>query len=120
MTPVPFFRILIHGDGINVPCTTESNRTLGWGPPDAEQPPIVGFYTTRYVRAPDVDTARKKAIAAVAKLWSEPPFSEINRGKPPVLSLDEMAQVDLWRGLFGKPRKGHIFYGPDPEDDEIA
>jgi hypothetical protein len=52
---MPFFQVMLHCQGISVPAEDGS-------------PPIIGFYTTRFVHASSVEGALKTAKQIV--IWS--------------------------------------------------
>jgi hypothetical protein len=106
---VPYFRIILHGDGICVHLDAGTAGATGIAAAEGQKP-IIGFYTTRFVRAPDEKAAIGKAIRMVERLWSKPPWSGINHGVPPRLSIDEVQQIGTIAYLTGRPRSGHIFY----------
>ena len=98
-----YFRILLHGDGIRV---------------EGEDPsrPIVGFYTTRMVRATSEVEARQKAIEAVRLQWTTGAEAKSNKGGAPSLKVEEASPAKFLQGLLFRDT-GHTFY---PEDEHVV
>jgi len=114
---MPFYRITINGQGICIMPKDMSALRLAMGGDNSS--PIVGFFTTRYVHVPNRNAAADKAIAMVTKLWTQRPYSQMTIAAPR-LSAEEIDQISLRGFLFGKPRKGHTFYGTDKDDQSSA
>ena len=91
-----FYKVIVHGTGISVPSDAGS--------------PLIGFYTTRAVRAGSAEEAVVKAKASVAALWSSQEYAEKNAGEPPTLETEAVAEISRW-AAFKIPNKGHVFYG---------
>ncbi len=92
-----YFSVMMHGEGIAVPST------------DADQE-IIGFYTTRWVKAASTEEAKGVATKLVMRDWTEGEYAGMNRGGPPQISVDSIAQVGLLKYLWRRPGRGHAFY----------
>jgi hypothetical protein len=75
--------------------------------------PIVGFFATRMVRAQTSEEAERLVAEMIIADWSRGEWALVNRGSIPILSVDEVWVVSLWRWLWFKNR-GHVFF---PRDD---
>ncbi len=80
--------------------------------------PIIGFFTTRFVRATDENAAAKKASLLVDKEWAGLPLKESNSGTRPRLSVNTVKEIGLVAYLSGRPRKGFTFY-TDGDDKSV-
>jgi hypothetical protein len=98
-----YFRVLLHGDGIRVEGETASR-------------PIVGFYTTRMVRATSEVEARRKAIEVVRQQWATGAEAKSNLGSAPSLKVEEISPAKLLQGLLFR-NTGYTFY---PEDENVV
>ncbi len=98
---MPYFRVQLHGTGI---CLVGSDS----------EPPIVGFYTTRIVRAESREAAATAAARSVTAQWgSGTAYAKNNRGSLPMLSV-EWAKDDTFIGSLRFRGTGHTFYSADP------
>ena len=78
------------------------------------EPPIVGFYTTRIVRAASPEAAAKVAARRVSSQWTDDPtYAGSNVGSPPILSV-EWVKNDTFLGSLLFRATGHTFYPADP------
>lgn len=93
-----YFRVMLHGDGIL--CETD------------DSPTIIGFYTTRIVRAPSEEEAKVKATALVRNQWTTGAEAKWNRGSLPLLTVETTEPISLWMALFFR-NKGHTFYSDE-------
>ena len=94
---MPYFRVQLHGTGICID---------GVG----GAPPIVGFYTTRIVRAESQEDAVEVAAQAVTTQWiTGAGYAKNNRGTPPMLSV-EWVRNDTFLGSLLFRGVGHTFY----------
>jgi hypothetical protein len=100
---MPFYRVMLHGSGIRIPGEKSGQE-------------IIGFYTTRLVRAPSEETAVIKARAKVEAQWSEGRYAHSNEGSIPDLSTEWVRRTSFLDLFFFKAT-GHVFY---PEDDGSA
>jgi hypothetical protein len=74
--------------------------------------PIVGFYTTRIVRAKTPEEAGQRVIEMILADWTQGEWASLNRGGVPKLKVDDVWKVGFWRWLTFKSR-GHIFFPAD-------
>ncbi|HKD23799.1 MAG TPA: hypothetical protein VKB71_17405 [Rhizomicrobium sp.] len=114
---MPFYCVIVQGDGILIRHRADSAAALGLPPrtPTDDQP-IIGFFTTRFLRAHNPSAARMKAMRLVADDWAAPPLNYINEGNTPRLSVDDIWEIGLLKYLSRRPR-GHTFYGDGTEED---
>ena len=85
---MPFFRVMLSGTGISLPCEEGSA-------------PIVGFYTTRDVYASSIEQAVRKATDLVLKHWLPGGnYAAANEGAVPTITLDKSLRVSFLFGLF--------------------
>lgn len=91
---------MIHGKDVSVP-------SAGTGED------VIGFYTTRWLKAPNAEDAAKAAMVLVMADWTDGEYAELNRGDPPVLSVDETTKVGLFQFLRRQPGGGHTFYSSE-------
>lgn len=96
---MPYFQVLLHGDGVRI-----SGEDPKWD--------IVGFYTTRTVRAVDKKKAIEAACASVQKEWLKREYVANNSGGPPILTVESIEPSTVWAWLRAR-NMGHSFYGPD-------
>jgi hypothetical protein len=96
-----YFRVQLHGTDI-----TLDGADGG--------PPIVGFYTTRIVRAASQQDAAKAAAQSVTEQWSnDPSYTKNNRGTLPTLTV-EWVKPDTFLGSLFFRGVGHTFYPAEP------
>lgn len=98
---MPYFQVMLNGEGVHI---AHEN------PKDA----IVGFYTTRIVRATDEADAERAACAMVQAQWLAPKYKSNNVGGPPQLSIESVQRTSFWAWLRSR-NTGHVFYGPEDE-----
>jgi hypothetical protein len=96
---MPFFRVVLHGTGINFRIEGGS-RTC------------IGFYTSRAVRAGSAEEAVEKAKGSVLAVWATEEYVRANAGGLPVLSTEKVEEVSFWQARK-IPNKGHTFYAED-------
>lgn len=98
---MPYFRVQLHGTGI---CLVSADG----------EPPIVGFYTTRIVRAESREAAATAAARSVTARWGNgTAYAKNNRGSLPSLSV-EWVKEDTFLGSLRFRGAGHTFYPADP------
>jgi hypothetical protein len=98
---MPYFRVQLHGTGI---CLFGSGS----------EPPIVGFYTTRIVRAESREAAATVAARSVTAQWGNgTAYAKNNRSSLPMLSV-EWVKDDTFLGSLLFRGTGHTFYPADP------
>jgi hypothetical protein len=119
-TFLPFYCVIVHGDGIRIRHCTNAAAALGLAvlPPEDDHF-IVGFFTTRFVHSQDSSAAETKAMRFVADDWAAPPLSAINEGSAPQLSVDSTREIGLLEYLSRRPR-GHTFYGDGEGDSDFG
>jgi hypothetical protein len=96
---MPFYRVMLNGTGIRMP-SKESGED------------IIGFYTTRLVRAPTEEEAVQKACSIVKTQWTTESYARSNKGVLPELSLEWVRRTSFLDLFFFKAT-GHMFYGAD-------
>jgi len=106
-----FFRIILHGEAICIPHDHRSASMLGISASESEgADPIIGFYTTRLLRAETESDAATAAKTLVAEEWSKPPLRDINVGSSPRLSVDAVERIGRLIYLASGSGKGFTFY----------
>ena len=95
-----YFSVRLNGEGISV----ESE------PGDK---PVTGFYTTRWVEANDSDSAIELAKALVSHDWVEGEYSGLNRGRAPILRVDDIWELNRFRFWLRRKPRGHSFYSSE-------
>jgi hypothetical protein len=93
---MPYFKIMLSGDGISIPLE-------GGGDP------IIGFFTTRVVRAEATEAAVTKAKKLVISEWKEGAYAAANMANVPSLNTETAVRVGYLTGIFSKP-KGYTFF----------
>jgi hypothetical protein len=95
---MPFFRVILSGEGICLPFDDGSD-------------PAIGFFTTRDVRAACIEHATRVATDLVLTEWHPGgKYAAANKGASPVVALDKSWQIGLLRGIFGRKPAGYTFY----------
>jgi hypothetical protein len=77
-----------------------------------DRPPIIGFYTTRHVKASSAEAASEKVKDVVLSDWRSGVYAQANHGNLPELtikSVDKIRFIDALRS----PNAGYTFYSPD-------
>jgi len=93
---MPHFKFILSGRGIDLPLEDES---------------VVGFFTTRLVRAADLTSAESLVKDLVPSEWcSGGIYAQANRGSLPVLSVEQSIPVGWLAGVFGRKPSGYAFY----------
>ena len=73
--------------------------------------PVVGFFTTRLVRADDLMTAERQAKDLVLSDWQPGgSYAAINRGSIPSLTVEDSFPVGFVTGTFARKPSGYTFY----------
>lgn len=98
---MPYYRVMLHGTGIRVP-SQESGEDL------------IGFYTTRLVRAASEAEAERNARRNVETQWTTGEYAATNLGARPELSTEWVRQTSFLDLFFFKS-KGHAFYFRDAD-----
>ncbi len=96
---MPYFRVMLHGHGINFQI-------------EGEPHPVVGFYCTRLIKASTVDEAVLKTKEMVIHQWASPEYTAINKGDLPTLEVDSVEEASFFSSLTFK-NSGHVFYPDD-------
>ncbi|WP_342316663.1 hypothetical protein [Lysobacter sp. FW306-1B-D06B] len=98
---MPYFKVRLSGAGISYPFADGSD-------------PVIGFFTTRVVKAPDLGQAQAAATSLVLSEWLPGgPYAADNAGSPPTLSIEEAWPIGLFSGFFGAAPDGYTFYTHD-------
>ena len=95
---MPYFRVLLHGSGISMP--TEGGA------------PVIGFYTTRHVKASSHEAASEKAKDVVLRDWKDGVYAQANHGEMPELTIESVDKIRFIDALRS-PNAGYTFYAPD-------
>jgi hypothetical protein len=98
------FNVVLHGQGIRCPFEGSADS-------------VIGFYTTRRVKARDLQEAEALAREAVLVEWCDGgQYAAVNLGAVPELAIEDAYEVGLWTGLFGRRPGGYAFYSNDDVD----
>lgn len=95
-----YFSVVMNGEGISVSSSDPDND-------------IVGFYTTRWVKAQNVEDAKQLAIGLVARDWTEGEYAGLVSESPPRITIEEINEVSLFTYLRRRLGRGHTFYSSD-------
>jgi hypothetical protein len=74
---------------------------------------IVGFYATRFHKAPNEIEAINSATKSMQREWSKSPYKDANSGEVPRLTTDTIEKVGFLDFLLGTPRSGFTFYADE-------
>jgi len=80
--------------------------------------PIIGFYTTRVVKAESRSAAEEKAKGDLSEEWTSEPYVSSNSGALPTLIVESVKVVRFFDWLRSKNR-GYSFYA-DQDPDTVA
>ena len=95
---MPYFMVRLMGKGV-------SYAAIDGGDP------MIGFYTTRLVRAPDHLQAHNAANEDVLAEWRPGgQFAEGNTGALPSLVVDDSWPISLLSGIFRRRPSGYSFW----------
>ena len=98
---MPYFRVTLSGSGISYPFEDGSD-------------PVIGFFTTRDVRASDFESAGHLAKELVLAEWRDSgPYAAANRGAIPSLVVENSFPIGMLEGIFGRKPAGYSFYTHD-------
>ena len=98
---MPYFKVRLSGAGISYPFVDGSD-------------PVIGFFTTRLVRARDIRQAHCLAKELVLSEWRHGGrYADGNVGSAPTLVVEESWRVSLLSGIFGRRPGGYSFYSHD-------
>ncbi|MEO0698072.1 MAG: hypothetical protein AAFY84_18520, partial [Pseudomonadota bacterium] len=68
---------------------------------------MIGFSTTRCVKAPDEEAAVEIAKKSILKEWKDGEYKQSNIGQLPTLEIEEVRKIGFLSRLFSKtPNKG--------------
>jgi len=95
---MPYYCVVMNGEGISVPSAGDD---------------IVGFYTTRWVKAEGSEGAEEIAKQLVLLDWTEGEYADVNKGDPPIMTVDSVSPVSFLKYLWRQPGKGHAFYSSE-------
>lgn len=91
-----YFKVILSGRGIDLPFDGAS---------------VVGFFTTRVVRAADLPAAESQAMELILSEWrSGGTYADVNRGSLPALAVERSFSISLLTGIFGRRPSGYSFY----------
>jgi hypothetical protein len=93
---MPYFRVMIEGEGIDVP--SENNG-----------PSIIGFFTTRIVEASTAEAAESKAKNMILAEWSTGTYAETNRSSLPTMVVESVIETGFLESVKFK-NEGYTFY----------
>jgi hypothetical protein len=96
---MPFFRVLLEGNGL---CIESSD----------EAPSIAGFFTTKVVWAKAPESAGLIAIEVVSREWSAQPYASQPGAKSLSLVAADCHQLGFVRGLLERP-SGFTFFAAE-------
>lgn len=97
---MPYFQVRLSGEGIRLPLD--------------EGDPMIGFFTTRVVKADDLRHAGQLAQENVMSEWREGgQYANHNEGSAPKLVVEASFPIGLLRGIFGRKPAGYSFYRYD-------
>lgn len=93
---MPHFKVILSGRGIDLPFEGDS---------------VVGFFTTRLVRAADMASAESLAKELVLSEWClGGTYAQANRGSLPALSVEQSLPVGWLAGALRRKPSGYTFY----------
>lgn len=91
-----YFKVILSGRGIDLPFDGAS---------------VVGFFTTKVVRAADLRAAEAHAIELVLSEWRPGgTYAATNRGSLPALAVEQSFPLGLLAGIVGGKPSGYSFY----------
>jgi hypothetical protein len=96
---MPYFSVTMEGKGINIKQDDESQS-------------IIGFFTTRIVRAVSSEDAENKAKDMITAEWSSGNYAAMNKGILPTLAVESVSQKTMIEYLIFK-NSGYTFYSSE-------
>ncbi|MGQ9448020.1 hypothetical protein ACSAMZ_01825 [Xanthomonas citri pv. bilvae] len=91
-----YFKVILSGRGIDLPFDGTS---------------VVGFFTTRVVRAAEPQAAESQAMELVLSEWRPGgTYADTNRGSLPALAVEQSIPLGVLAGIFGRKPSGYSFY----------
>lgn len=100
---MPYFRVRVEGTGISVPMGDST---------------MVGFFTTRAVRAQSREEAVDKARSMIIAAWTTGKYAAWNKGAAPTIEVEDVWRSPWFQNILFK-NDGHVFY-PDEEGEDEA
>jgi len=98
---MPYFKVILSGSGIEYPFEDASA-------------PVIGFFTTRVVRASNRGHAQLLAKNLVLSDWQAGGiYAAANRGRVPSLAVEKCFPIGRFAGIFGRKPGGYSFYQHD-------
>ncbi|MEM9837808.1 MAG: hypothetical protein AAF830_01500 [Pseudomonadota bacterium] len=77
---------------------------------------MIGFATSRFVKAVSLEEAMQGAIEEVLAEWTEGTWAEVNEGSVPTVVVDSVYSVSLISRLFRRlPTGGYTFFDTPDE-----
>lgn len=101
---MPFFHVLIEGTNLCIPGKEEHDA------------PIVGFFTSRVVWAPELKAAEAKALRIVRDVWARGDCARQPTSNQLVLAVSQSG-LSTARRWFLAPNKGHVFFPKELADE---
>ena len=96
-----YFKVTLSGSGIEYPFEDASA-------------PVIGFITTRVVRASNLGHAQLLAKELVLSEWQAGgTYAAANRGHVPSLAVEQSFPIGRFAGIFGRKPAGYSFYQLD-------
>jgi len=80
----------------------------------------MGFFTTRFVKAHDLETAEKMAVE---RIKSDPSLKGVisdDKSDPPMIYLDQYSEIGWFEFMRRQPGVGFTFYLEDSTEEESA
>jgi hypothetical protein len=74
--------------------------------------PLIGFYTSRAVRAATTEQAIERAKQSVLAVWQTEEYLRANTGNLPNLDATEVERISFWRSPK-VPNAGHTLYADE-------
>jgi hypothetical protein len=100
---MPFFLVVIEGSNLCIPG-------------EQDEPPIAGFFTSRFVWAADIGNAEGKALRSVRNAWESGGYAKQPTAGQLRLAVTESSPSSFRQWLQG-PSKGHTFFPAEAEGD---
>ena len=79
--------------------------------------PIVGFFTSRNVTAPDKEAAIHLASGLIEAEWKSGDYAKANSGKLPEIVAEEIERIGVLSKLLERT-PGYTFYTEEPSDED--
>ena len=96
-----FFAVMLEGTGVRLELQDESD-------------PAIGFYCTRWIKAPSAALAAELSKAEVLSEWTpNGKYGSPNKGQMPFLSVESVRKISSFRYFFRRKPAGYSFYTSD-------